>query len=174
MTVAFRKGASVFATCFATLGPIGKCPIAPGTIGTLVGFAVYVSFALAFHFPDFVYWIACGVLPLLAIPLCHSAEKHLGREDAPEIILDEFTAVPICFVGTMTPSVMTRLDAAEISIWASVAFLSFRVFDIAKPFGIRASQSLPNGWGVVVDDVLAALFVALCLNVSWRWMELAP
>ena len=174
MKMAPRNGGSVFATCFATLGPIGKCPIAPGTGGTLVGFAAYVFLTLVFQFTDFFYWIACGALPLLAIPLCHSAEKHLRREDAPEIILDEFTAVPICFAGTMTPSVMIHLDASEISIWALVAFLSFRVFDIAKPFGIRASQRLPNGWGVVVDDVLAALFVALCLNVSWRWMGLAP
>ena len=174
MTPELRQGGGGLAACLATLGPVGKCPVAPGTAGTAVGFAAYLFLATVLHPPDFVYWIACGLFPLLAAPLCHAAEKRIGREDAPEIVLDEFVAVPTCFLGTMTPSVISHLDTAEISLWLVAAFVFFRFFDITKPLGIRASQRLPNGWGVVVDDALAALCVAVCLNVCWRWLELGP
>ena len=40
----------------------------------------------------------------------------------------------------------------------------FRLFDIWKPWPVRQSQALPGGWGVVVDDLLAALYAALLVG----------
>ncbi len=46
-------------------------------------------------------------------------------------------------------------------VFTVILFVLFRVFDIAKPWPVRQSQRLPGGWGVTVDDVLAAIYVAL-------------
>jgi phosphatidylglycerophosphatase A len=46
----------------------------------------------------------------------------------------------------------------------------FRVFDIWKPWPVRQSQCLPGGWGVTVDDLLAAVYVALLSLPLLRWL----
>jgi len=49
----------------------------------------------------------------------------------------------------------------------------FRLFDIAKPLGIRRLQELPGGWGIVIDDVAAALAACLVLHgAAWAWRAL--
>ena len=56
---------------------------------------------------------------------------------------------------------------AEAGAWIG-SFLLFRFFDIVKPGPIRRVQSLPGGWGVVVDDVLGGLAAALVLaGIGW-------
>ena len=82
----------------------------------------------------------------------------------------EFAVIPLCFLGTVTPSEIPGMSTTEIFVWFLVAFGLFRFFDVVKPFGIRASQRLPRGWGIVVDDALAALCVCGCLNLVWRWL----
>ena len=50
-------------------------------------------------------------------------------------------------------------------------FALFRLFDIAKPWPVRQSQSLPGGWGITVDDVLAAVWVAgIVFLAGWFWL----
>jgi phosphatidylglycerophosphatase A len=44
-------------------------------------------------------------------------------------------------------------------------FVLFRVFDIAKPLGIRRLERLPGGWGVMADDLLAGLYAQACLQL---------
>ena len=168
MTQGLRRGSS-WITALATLGPVGKCPIAPGTAGTLVGFAAYFFLCDARILLDYVYWMTCLALPLLAVPICHAAEKSLGREDPSEIVLDEFAVIPLCFMGTLIPSQISSMDAAPLLAWLAAGFVLFRFFDVCKPLGIRASQRLSNGWGVVLDDVLAAVCACGCLNLGWRW-----
>jgi phosphatidylglycerophosphatase A len=167
-----RPGGYGWVVCLATLGPIGKSPIAPGTAGSLAGFVVYLVIAFLWIPSAAIYWTLCVVLPLLAVPICHRAEELIGRKDPAEVVLDEFAVAPLCFLGTVTPSKIGDMSSLEISAWSLVGFALFRFFDIIKPLGIRASQRLPNGWGVVVDDVLAALFVCGCLNLGWRWLGL--
>jgi phosphatidylglycerophosphatase A len=56
--------------------------------------------------------------------------------------------------------------------WAALGagFALFRFFDIVKPLGIKRLQHLPGGWGVVVDDVVAALAACATLHGGvWLW-----
>ena len=53
--------------------------------------------------------------------------------------------------------------------WYLAGFLLFRLFDIAKPLGIRALQKVGGGFGVVVDDLLAAVYAALSLH-ALHWL----
>ena len=84
-------------------------------------------------------------------------------------MLDEIIAVPMCFSAWLLSVMTSTGQMPEASIFLSgnhwlggaAIFAAFRLFDIWKPWPVRQSQSLPGGWGVTVDDLLAALYVNL-------------
>lgn len=127
----------------------GMSPVMPGTVGTLVG--VPIAWALM-QLPDIgVQIVICAVLTLLAIPVCGVAERMIGGKDPGCIVADEFLTLPITVIGIGSP-------------WALLSgFLLHRVFDITKPPPIRQLQHIHGGFGIVVDDFLAAL-LALAVN----------
>ena len=151
----------------ATLGPIGqKCP-APGTFGSLfgvlvVGLASWASgWSLAYTGLLFIPLIVLG------IPLCTRAEKILGKTDPGEIIWDEFTALPLVYLGL--PFSMPFEPSWNVLIWMTVGFLFFRFFDIVKPLGINRIQHFGRGFGVMIDDVLAAAYAAVLLFLTFTF-----
>ena len=79
------------------------------------------------------------------------------------MILDEFVVVPLCFLGW--PALAAVVPAWVVFV---LGFALFRLFDITKPFGIYSLQDLPGGWGVVVDDVAAALAACVVLHLGIR------
>lgn len=92
------------------------------------------------------------VVTVVGIWAAHRAEHVLGGKDPGAIVIDE--------VAGMTLSVL----AVPLTFWTlAVAFLLFRVFDIVKPFPAGASQRLPGGFGVVVDDLIAGLYALAAL-----------
>jgi phosphatidylglycerophosphatase A len=150
----------------------GRIPWAPGTFGTAVGL-VWLMVLLSTENPWlFLAGIVIGAY--LAVPICGKAEEILQQRDPGSIVLDEICAMPLCFVPWVasewfgkgvwpTPETFFGEKTWYITV---VIFVLFRVFDILKPWPVRPSQRLPGGWGVVVDDVLAALYVcALSLIV---------
>lgn len=143
----------------------GRIPLGPGTWGSLVGVLWLI---LLLRMPDPV-WAGISALGAIgiAIPICSRAERILGREDPGSVVLDEIVAVPLTFLGPLLvlgtwPGVSGVMDLAH-RFWPEwiVGFLAFRVFDIAKPGPIRRIQTLHSGWGVVADDLLAALAAAV-------------
>jgi phosphatidylglycerophosphatase A len=144
----------------ATLGPVGQFK-APGTWGSLAGLIWYTLFYYNISVIGAVLFTV-GFL-YFALAICGEAEIRLRKVDPGEIILDEFVAMPICFIG---------LQPYIASSWAWAVFLAafvlFRFFDIVKPFGIKNLQRYPGGMGVVLDDVAAALATCLVLNIFFR------
>ena len=149
------------------VGRIGK---APGTAGSVVGVA-WTAILIAPGSP----WIfAAGAAAGLSVSvwLCGEAERILGR-DPGSVVLDEIVALPLCYLPWLIHSwSMTGAEptpARFISAWngwlCPLGFLLFRLFDIWKPWPVRQSQELPGGWGVTVDDVLAAAYAALALLI---------
>ena len=98
-----------------------------------------------------------------AIGVCGEAEKRLKKVDPGMIILDEFVAMPICLLGLS--GYMGQSYSALVLL---AAFLLFRLFDILKPFGIKRLQRYHGGFGVVIDDVAAALMVCAIMNIGTR------
>ncbi len=160
-----RRWPTPLVLALARLGPIGPNLPAPGTWGSLVGLA-WVW--LAFWWPGL--GLGCMLALILtssyaAVALCGEAEVRLGKTDPGEVILDEFVAMPVCFLGA------SRLLAVAPA-WAVLlaGFALFRFFDIVKPLGIRRLQALPGGWGVVIDDTAAALTTCATLHLgAWLW-----
>lgn len=146
---------------------LGRIPLAPGTFGTLAG-VVWLVLLISLGDPLL---FAAGLLVGLALSVvvCGAAEKILGYLDPPSVVLDEITAFPICFVPWLGSWVLRQGTIPSPEFFFSdetwymtfTLFLLFRFFDVVKPWPIRKSQSLPGGWGVTIDDCLAAIYVAL-------------
>lgn len=148
-----------FCVTIATLFGIGNSPIFPGTLGAFFGTLFYASIANRFSYLEML----CVTLfmLLLAIIICDIAEREIGEKDPSEVILDEFVVMPIVFFGT-------NIFLAEKICrgWVLLAgFLIFRLFDIIKPFGIKSTQSLSGGVGVVIDDVVAAIYSNIVITL---------
>jgi phosphatidylglycerophosphatase A len=149
-------------TGMATIGPVGRTGRAPGTLGSLVGLLLYtvVWHGQAPYWQLFYTLLAAAV----AVAICDEAERRLGKRDPGEIILDEVVAVPLCFFGLGEKMART----GHVWVYLLAGFLLFRLFDIAKPFGIARLQRQPGGWGVVIDDLAAAALVCLALHGAGR------
>lgn len=144
----------------ATLGPIGRRLPAPGTWGSVAGLMYFTAiFAGRYGILGTVLLSAIGAY--VAVAICGEAEFRLGRRDPGEVILDEFVAIPLCFLGW--PALIDPLPAWAIFL---IGFALFRLFDIWKPFGISKLQDLPGGWGVVVDDLAAALLTCAVMHAA--------
>lgn len=148
----------------ATLGPIGRKLPAPGTWGSVAGLLYFTVF---FHpLGVFGTLLFSAVGAYFAVALCGEAEFRMGKKDPGEVVLDEFVAMPLCFIGW-------RALEHPLPVWAVflVGLGLFRLFDILKPFGIRRLQNLPAGWGVVVDDLAAALAACATMHAAkYLWL----
>jgi phosphatidylglycerophosphatase A len=154
----------------ATLGPVGRGLPAPGTWGAAIG-TLFFAFACRGRYPgDAANLLLSALCACLAVGLCGEAELRLGRQDPGEVILDEFVAMPLCFLGW--PALSAVLPAWAVLL---AGFGFFRLFDILKPLGIARVQTLPGGWGVVLDDSVAALAACATLHlILWCWVMAAP
>lgn len=145
----------------ATCGPIGYWGKAPGTNGSVVGLLLYTVLLHTWSPAWQILFIA--VLSAVAVVICGQAEVVLQKRDPGEVILDEVVAVPLCFVGL---SALLPADAIFWP-WAVAGFVLFRIFDITKPLFVNSLQRLPHGWGIVADDLAAALITWAILLVFW-------
>ena len=128
----------------------GLATKAPGTFGTLIGVALFFLIA---GYTLFTQLILIGAMFLIGIYFCSVAGRNIGVVDHGSIVWDEIVAM--MFVLTITPQDWK---------WWIGAFLLFRLFDIWKPFPIRQfDASLKNGFGVMFDDLLAAVYAMIVI-----------
>ncbi len=129
----------------------GLPKFAPGTWGTLLGLILFIPILL---WSEIVAW---GVL-LLAIIfgswICGRSAEIMGVHDHGGIVWDEFVGIWL---------VLILLPEQNIVMWA-LAFFLFRIFDIFKPPPINwADAKLSGGFGIMLDDVLAATYAILII-----------
>ena len=135
----------------------GLSPFAPGTMGTLV--AIPFIFVLkGLGNPGF--WVVLVLLFLLGVKLCGDVSRKLGVHDHGGIVWDEMVGywLSAAFVPLQWP-------------WLLAAFLLFRFFDIVKPWPIRQlDKEVSGGFGIMIDDVVAALFTVVILAVLQNFL----
>ncbi len=153
----------------ATLGPLGRLK-APGTWGSAAGllwWALVVRLAHQKGGPHEFLFDALVVL--MAICVCGVAAAFLGKKDPSEVVLDEFAAMPLVYL--FNPMGDSMHGGTKVGLlFILLGFLLFRLFDITKPFGIKALERLPGGLGIVLDDVMAAVYANLALHgVARLW-----
>ena len=130
----------------------GLAPKAPGTFGTLAGVGLYwllqsMGLSLA------VYIVLTAGCFIAGIWICQYTADALGVHDHPAIVWDEV-------VGYL----ITMMFSPPGWWWMLIGFALFRLFDIWKPWPIRAiDRSVQGGLGIMLDDVLAAVYAAIIL-----------
>jgi phosphatidylglycerophosphatase A len=154
----------------ATLGPLGTKMKAPGTWGSAAGILFFFLCLTPLTIIDTI--AVSMVLGYLAVGICGQAEVQMRRKDPGEVILDEFVAMPLCFIGWRMIVGPTGLPGFIGLVIA--AFALFRFYDIRKPWVINALQELPGGWGIVVDDTAAALATCGTLHLAHAFWHLIP
>jgi phosphatidylglycerophosphatase A len=135
----------------------GLSPWAPGTVGSLFGVVIaWWTLPLA---PELR--ISAGVIMLIAgVWICDISARRIGVHDHPGIVWDEIAAIYL----------LLQFAPPEPLAWA-LAFGLFRLFDIWKPWPIRdLDHRLGGGLGIMLDDVVAALYAALLLGFGVRLM----
>ncbi len=135
----------------------GLAKKAPGTFGTLVAFPL---FWLISEHSFTTQLVTIFVLFLFGIYCCSKTGKALGVTDHGSMVWDEIVAMML--VLAFVPR--------DWLLWPA-AFLLFRLFDIWKPFPIRQLDAkLKNGFGVMFDDLLAAVYAIICLLPLATWI----
>ena len=138
---------------FLSLGcGLGLIRFAPGTFGALLGVGIYVPLSTL---PASNYVSACGILFLVGVAVCHRTSQVLGGKDHGSIVWDEV-------VGMLA----TLSFCSSGLIGVVVGFVAFRIFDILKPWPIgEVDKGVGGGFGIMIDDCLAAVYAALCLEM---------
>lgn len=141
----------------------GLAPKAPGTVGTLLGLPLFwLVMTAAPDLPNRMILLIAAFL--LGVWACARTGRALGVADHGGMVWDEIVAfaLVLLFVPALpfTPAGW---------LWTLVAFALFRLFDILKPWPIRlADARLKNGFGVMFDDLLAALYaIAVIEGLQW-------
>ncbi len=147
---------------FATLFGAGNFKYGPGTIGSILGILWYVTIFTSTS--GLLHLIFLLVTLYLAAGICGEAATRMGIKDPGSVILDEFVVIPICFLG-----LDDRIMQGNAWLMLLVGFALFRLFDITKPSFIGRLDKIEGGWGILLDDVGAAVVTCVCLHVLFQY-----
>ena len=140
--------------CYCRVGGAGLSPAGPGTVGSAVA-------AVAAHWLFLPLSLPARIVVLLAVFFTGAlaagmAERLLGKSDPGEVVIDELLGVWL---------VLLPFQESDWRLLLA-AFVFFRIFDIWKPGPIHASENwLPGGYGIMIDDVVAAVPALLCVAI---------
>lgn len=157
-----KKMAYILASYFG----LGFSPFASGTVGSL--FTLPLAFLCAY------YWGLSGILAFSALVFVigiissHEVLKYT-KHDPSLIVIDEVAGQALTFVF-LADKLMYQKES-----WLVYAFgfVFFRLFDIWKPQPVRwADRKVLNAWGVMLDDIFAGLYAAICLYVLNLYVSL--
>ena len=170
-----RTASDYVALAIATCG-VGYLPVAPGTLGSLVGAGLYLSISGWFYgvleanaqrtssnllyvfTPQLAFMLLLTfATTMVGIWAATRTEKAIQRKDPSIVVIDEVAGQMIALLS----------GPFWLHTWWSVlsAFLLFRLFDIWKPYPIRRLEGLESGLGIMADDVLAGVY-ALIANTA--------
>jgi phosphatidylglycerophosphatase A len=140
------------ATALATGFGAGFSPIAPGTAGTVVGLVLFWPMA---RWP-FVYQLAATTaLFVLGVPAATHVARRVARKDPGLVVVDEMIGMWISLLLLpWTPAVIVA------------SFFAFRAMDILKPPPARQFERFREGWGIVMDDVMAGVYANLIVQAG--------
>ncbi len=132
---------------------LGYTPLAPGTAGAL---GALVPAILILKYTQFPYiWLVFLILTFAILGIISSDKLQVSwGKDPSKIVIDEMVGMWVSLLW---------IDSGWIYTFA--AFVLFRFFDIVKPLGIRRTESLPGGLGVMTDDIVAGVYTNVILHI---------
>ncbi len=143
-----KKIGRVIATFFG----LGFFPLAPGTAASLTVVLLY-KFCLS-RLPWPYVLLLLFLLTILGVISSTAYSRELGEEDPRKNVVDE--ACGQLFVLFLVPPTWAAL---------AISFALFRFFDIVKPYPVSKAERLPEGWGIMADDFVAAVMAKIILHL---------
>jgi len=147
-----------WAWTLATFFGAGLLKPGPGTYGSIAALGLWYAAAHVFSPTTTTLAIATTIAALIVtaigIPASTIVAREAAREDPGFVVIDEVAGQLIALIAlTPTPT------------HAAIALVLFRLFDIWKPWPIRRLEALPEGAGIMLDDVAAGLFALILAHV---------
>ena len=144
-----------------TAGGTGLARVAPGTWGSVP--PVIVAFLLGLTGEAWIIDWAMVIIVLLSCWICLRlgpwAEDCWGCKDPQQVVIDEVAGQALTLL--LLPWMWILPSIQWLAISCGMAFVAFRIFDILKPPPISILQRYPKGWGVLLDDLAAAIPAAI-------------
>ncbi|MFP4083061.1 MAG: phosphatidylglycerophosphatase A [Candidatus Aminicenantes bacterium] len=137
-----------FSKILASCLGLGYFPLAPGTLTSLAVVLIYKFYLSVLTWP--VHLVIFFVLFFAGIMTSSRVSADSKKKDPRNIVIDEAAGQYLC---------LFRLSPSWLPVVLS--FLLFRIFDIIKPFPIRKVEALTRGWGIMLDDIAAALYAGI-------------
>ena len=151
----------LFVTCFG----IGSFKFAPGTITSLITTVFLFSLFHIINLPNITILIILLIVFIYSFYAVSEYIKYNENKDPKEVVVDEFIgqSVPIYLYEIAHGNVK---DSNEAALFYLYIFILFRYFDIKKPFPVSfIDKKFKNSFGVIMDDVIAGLYVVLTLII---------
>ena len=148
---------------FVTLFGIGKLKKIPGSYASL---ATIIFLFILFHILNFspnIVLIGVIIVFLISLYAVNIFIKDMDNKDPKEVVIDEFIgqSIPICLYEIAHEGVK---ETNEVLTFYFIMFILFRIFDITKPYPVSYyDKNFKNSFGVVMDDVVAGLYVVAVL-----------
>ena len=151
----------LFVTCFG----IGSIRFAPGTITSLITTVFLYSLFHIINLPNNTILIILLIFFIYSFYAVSEYIKYNENKDPKEVVIDEFIgqSIPIYLYEIAHGSAK---DSNEAVLFYLYIFILFRYFDIKKPFPVSFfDKKFKNSFGVIMDDVVAGLYVVLTLII---------
>ncbi len=154
---------TAWAWAIATFFGAGLGKPGPGTWGSVATVLLWALFAWLAHPSPNALLIALAILIgfalALGIPAATIVARESGRKDPQFVVIDEVAGQAIALL--FSPADWRH---------GLIALVLFRLFDITKPLPIRRIENLPEGWGIVLDDVAAGLYALGVASLLRIWI----
>jgi len=150
---------------FVTFFGIGTIRYAPGTITSLITTTFLFNLFHVLKLSNIVILITLLLIFLFSFYAVAIYIKDESNKDPKEVVIDEVIGQSIPIYLYEIANFATKDSQESIPIYLYI-FLLFRFFDIKKPFPVSyIDKKFKNSFGVIFDDVVAGLYVALTLII---------
>jgi len=152
-----------FNTLLVTMFGLGKIKKIPGTFGSLATILILYIFFHILRIPSNIIILFLLIIFFYSFYAVSTHIKNSSNKDPGEIIIDEFIgqSIPIYLYEI---SHGTSKDSTDAIVFYTICFILFRYFDIIKPFPVSFfDKNFKNSFGVIMDDVMAGIYVVLTL-----------
>lgn len=158
-----KSPSKILVKSIATAAYVGYLPWFPGTWASLLTmFLVFSFWRIDYPVLSVLFWLSMVIA--LGIWAATWYDRSYKTHDASAIVIDEVAGQ----IVALLPLLLLRETSWG---WYTVAVVLFRFFDIKKPWGIYRLQDLPEGFGVMADDLLAGCYAAL-FTVGGIWIKI--
>lgn len=136
-------------TLFATGFFLGYSPVAPGTLSCFIGVLIWYLL----HNSNLIYIGVASALFFIGVIAAGDLEKIWGK-DPRRVVIDEYACI-------LLPLYFTPLRVVPLAI----TFFLFRIIDIFKPPPLKSVEKIRGGWGIMLDDLLAAVYTTVIIII---------